>query len=339
MSSFGILRRALSGRFACGVTALFGMVTVLFFGAATCAEADAFARAAGTWLHGDEAEALSDLRALAQQDDTRALLLLGLIDKTPSLQGPWLARLPRAERLALLRAPGGMSGRSWLTLAGDDPLAQTWLSLMRVEAGLETALRFAEMGEARAARQAVITLAVRERLDLGGAWPDGFDPELAWLTWPGADTDLRAQILDLVPEEHPQRAFMRLPVAEGGLQEWLATSPAARPLQALCDAECPESRPACLSASYAALGSHASLLMLGSPAERLIPDAEFLESARGRAAVLRRILLAADARGRARLIESARRGDACFGELMAGENARYRYIRDTTGAATNERSD
>lgn len=282
------------------------------------------------WLHGPEEPALTGLAALAQAGNDEIRILLGMIDKTSALQGPWLARLPRAQRHALLRAPGGISGRSWIALAAERaPLARAWLDLMQVGAGLEVAERLTAMGEARSARAAVLTLASREQLDLGAALPDWLDPELAWLGWATGDAALRADILARVPEDHPQRALMGLPVPEGALAAWLRDNPVAAPLRAVCAAQCPGSE-TCLEAAYGALGSHPALLMLGSPAASLIPEDEFLASPRGRRAVLRRILLAADARGRGALIERTRALDACLGESLAAENARYRYIRDTT---------
>lgn len=286
------------------------------------------AAAIHAWLHGPEAEGLAALAALAQAGHPEIRVLLGIIDKTPALQGPWLARLPRAERHALLRAPGGLSGRSWLTLAAEaSPLARAWIELMQVGAGLEVAERLTAMGETRGARAAVLTLAAREQLDFGAALPGWLDLELAWLGWASGSEALRAAILASVPEDHPQRALLGLAVPDGALDAWLRSSAAAAPLRAVCAEACPGST-ACLGAGYAALGSHPALLVLGSPAESLIPEAEFLASPRGRRAVLRRILLAADGRGRGALIERTRAQDACLGEALAAEHLRYRYIRE-----------
>ena len=81
---------------------------------------------------------------------------MALIDVNARLQGPWLAALPRDERIALMRAPGGLSGRSWMEAAAEDTvLAELWLRRWdaRDEGELDTALAFAEIGEVRAARE------------------------------------------------------------------------------------------------------------------------------------------------------------------------------------------
>lgn len=291
------------------------------------AGAEAFERALQTWLHDDEGEALGQLSDMAQGGDLRARLLLGLIDKTPALQGPWLAQLPRDRRMTLLRAPGGMSGRSWLAEATELPLAAAWLDLLQVGAGLELAERMAAMGEARAARQAVGMLAAREELTPGEHWPHWMDPELAWLVWPIAGVELRSRIDAMIPRDHPQRALMGLPVDADTMDIWLQDNPAAAPLRAVCQAHCPESMATCLRAAHGALGSHVALLTLGSPVEGLIAQEVFLASRRGRTAVLRRILLSTDRRGQARMIETARAANACLGETLAQEAALYRYSR------------
>lgn len=288
----------------------------------------AFLAARAAWLADDEAAALAALAGLAQSGNAAARVLLGLIDRFPELQGPWLSRLPRAERLALMRAPGGMSGRSWLGETARTPLAAAWLDLMRVEAGPETGAALAAMGEGRAARLALSMLAAREHPAVRDDWQDWMDPELAFVVWPRASDALRARLDAAIGPEHPQRALMGEAGPAAGWADWLAESPVAAPFRALCAAECPDSQPACRLAAHAALGSQVAAVTLGSPAESLIAQDEFLASPRGRAAVLRRILLAADARGRPALIARATDSDACLGARLAAEADRYRTIRD-----------
>jgi hypothetical protein len=301
-------------------------------------QSDGFRQAAQMWLNGPESDALRDLAELAQAGDPSARLLLGLIDKTPALQGPWLSRLTRAQRLALMRAPGGLSGRSWLNFAHGQPVAEAWRELHLVDADLGAAQRLAELGEARAAREAVLTLAARDRLTLpeSWSWPDWMDSELTYVVWARARNGLRENLAAQVPIGHPQRGLMGLPADGDALGRWLADSPAASPLRAICDADCPETRETCLSAAYQALGSHNAVLTLGSPAESLISGEDFLASRRGRGAVLRRILLTADARGRRGQINRARETDACLADLLYAEADRYRHIREGSEAALAE---
>jgi len=320
----GRLRRAVSRILTVTLTA------ALAIALAGTAQADPpdFVAAVADWLADDEAAALPVLAELAESGDGRAQLLLGLIDKSPALQGPWLGRLPRPQRIALMRRPAGLSGRSWLAEARDQPVAAHWQALLRVDAGLDTAEGFARLGEARAARAAVLTIAAREALAVGPDWPGWLDPELAWAVWPTAAEPLRDRILQIVPEAHPQRAMMGLPATEGALAAWLSDSAVAAPLRAVCDALCPASGTACLIAGYRALGSHGALLTLGSPAETLMSEADFLASPRGQRSVMRRMILSTDMRGRTGLLNRTRALDPCLGDQLAEDSARYRMIRE-----------
>lgn len=290
-----------------------------------------FVQARAAWLADDEETALVALAGLARSGNRAAQVLLGVIEKAPELQGPWLSRQSRDARVALMRAPGGMSGRSWLTEAADQPLAAAWLELMRADSGPEVGAALAALGETRAARVALAALAAREHPDLRERWSDWMDPELAFVVWPRATDALRDRLVAAVGPDHPQRAMMGAPPPEGGWAAWLAGNPAAAPIRALCEAECPGSQPACRQAAHAALGSHIAALTLGSPVEALISQDEFLASARGRAAVLRRMLLAADARGRPALIARATETDACLGTRLVAEAERYRAVRSRPG--------
>lgn len=287
----------------------------------------AFEQALALWLADDEAEALPMLAALAQGGNTAARLLLAVIDKSASLQGPWLAHRPRDERLTLLRAPGGLSGRSWLHQSTGHPLARTWLDLMAVEADPEVIQRFRALGEDRAAREAFVTLVAREHPALRLIPPEATEPELLYLLWRGADPERRAALLETVASDHPQRSMMGEPRDEEALLDWLETSDFAAPLQAVCNAACPDSLRECLGHAYRALGSHNALAALGSPVESLIPQDMFLASPRGQTTVLRRILQSSDARGRRTMIARLQGPQACLAERLASESDRYRYRR------------
>lgn len=303
------------------------------------ADAPAFVQALALWLADDEEPALRDLAALAGQGNRAAQILLGLIDKSPPLQGPWLASVPRNERIALMRAPGGLSGQSWLAAAADHPLAANWLALLSVDAGLPVALRFSELGEARAAREALVVLAAREHPDLRDAPPGLLDPELTYLLWRTADDERRDLLLAHVPPDHPQRLMMGEGRDDAMLGQWLAESPAAQAIALLCDARCPDSRATCLTGAYNALASHNAVVVLGSPAEVLIAQDAFLRSPRGQATVLRRMLQSTDARGRGAMISQMRAHDECLAAVLTEERTRYHYRRPGVENGTNEQQD
>ena len=99
----------------------------------------------------------------------------------------------------------------------------------------------------------------------------------------------------------------------------------AAPLARLCDALCPgEGRPACRRTAFEALGSHDALLTLGSPVESLVAQDAFLSSPRGRATVLRRILMAAPMRGRRAMLARIETESQCLGVALVEEAHRYR---------------
>lgn len=289
----------------------------------------AFAGALRDWLADDEAAALPALATLAQAENRAAQLLLALIDKTPSLQGPFLALSPRNDRIALLRAPGGLSGQSWLRHATDLPLAAAWSALWAVSAGTGLIERFATLGEARAAREALVVLAARETPALQALDPGQVDPDLLYLLWGFADPDRRAAIAALVPPGDAQRQLMGDTVSAQTLDQWLANASAAAPLNSLCRAVCPgaDREPPCRAAAYRALNSHNALLTLGTPAETLVPQDIFLDSPRGRAATMRRILLSRPIRGRRALLSWVQGQSACLGEALGAENRRYHPAR------------
>jgi hypothetical protein len=279
------------------------------------------------WLHSDEDVGLIALADLAHDGNAAARLLLAIIDKTPALQGPWLAHLPREERIALLRQPGGLSGRSWLHELTDLPLGAAWLSLMDPNTGPEVVATLTELGEARAAREALVMLAAREHPGLRTLDPASIDPDLIFLLWRGADDDRRAELLEHVTAGGAQHALIEGTLDTDRLQHWLTGAGAGAPLDAICAHECPETRALCLSNAYRALASHNALLTLGSPLEALVPQERFLATPRGRESTLRRILQTHDARGRRALISQMREHDACLADVLEAEAARYRYRR------------
>lgn len=303
------------------------------------ADTPAFTEALALWLADDEEPALRAFSALAQQGNRAAQILLGLIDKSPPLQGPWLASVSRNDRIALMRAPEGLSGQSWLAAAADHPLAANWLALLSVDAGLPVALRFSELGEARAAREALVVLAAREHSDLRTADPEPLDPELTYLLWRTADPERRAMLLAHVPPGHPQRPMMGEERDPAGIAHWLEHAPAALGVAALCDARCPDSRATCRAAAYRALSSHMAVLVLGSPVEALVSQEEFLRSPRGQGAVLRRMLHSTDARGRGAMISQMRTQDACLADVLSQERARYHYRRPGVENGSSGHSD
>jgi hypothetical protein len=241
------------------------------------------------WLTGDEAAALPRLAGLAQADNRAAQVLLGLIDTTPALQGDWLMALPRADRIALLRAPGGLSGQNWMRSAVAEPLAAVWVDLWQGDATHAVILDFARLGEVRAARVAALTLAKRERTGFAALADDADYPPsaraFAIREWRRADPARAEREAAALTSGDPQADVLGLPGGDPAV--WLAANPEGDPLVALCAATCADGdQPACLTASYDAVGGYWPLMALGSPVEAIIPSDRFNRSPVGLQSVI-----------------------------------------------------
>jgi len=290
----------------------------------------AFRAALQSWLDDDEAASLPALAALAAAGNPSAQMTLALIDKTPSLQGPWLAKQPREVRIAVMRAPGGLSGQSWIDAAAEGiPHAALWRALWRADTALEVPLQFMRAGEPRAARETLLALAARERGGLATLLDDPvYPPSMRWLGWREWNDPARvAAELETLGPGDPQRAMLGQIVTPVDRADWLLSAPEAAPIAAFCAINCSDSLRSCALALDDALGSTQGLLAFGTPSEALISSEDFVQSPRGQAALLRRVLLAADARGRRQLLARAEQTDICAADLLNAETVRYRYVR------------
>jgi hypothetical protein len=242
------------------------------------AEEPAFGAALEHWLDGDEATALPALAEQAAAGNAAAQLLLGVINITPSLQGPWLDAQDRATRISLMRRPEvlpSLSGQSWLTDSAD-ARALVWARALQADAPLTVILDFTRLGEPRAAAQAAFRLLSRQRrgfaaLDEAVDFPDFLVPYAALETGDPAG---------LAPAD-PHRALFgaheRDPQA---LSQWIESH--ADAIAAVCQTICPaEPATICRPAALAGLGGPMGLLHSGSPVEALIPSPRFNRSPKG----------------------------------------------------------
>ncbi len=275
--------------------------------------------------------ALPALSALASDGNRAAQVLLGLIDKSPALQGPYLSALGRADRLALMRAPGGMSGVNWMRQAAADvPLAALWLRLWAVDAPPVIVADFARAGEPRAARLAVLALLARQMPGIAAAATDpDFPPAMRLFVWqgvPGGTPSTPAEIdaiAALLPPGDPQReesALIDPPIAR---ESWFASDRVGIPAGALCKALCPETFVKCSNAVFFAVGGYGGMVTLGSPVEGLVSTADFAASAKGQSTLLRQVLLRVQTSGQADLLARVAKWDACFASALTAEAARY----------------
>lgn len=274
-----------------------------------------FVSAYDLWLAGDEAQALPALSRLAQDGNTAARLLLGVIDTTAGLQGKWLMAAPRSDRIGLLRGPGGISGVNWLRQT-DQPVASAWLQLWDGDAATDVILTFARLGEARAAREAGLVLAARQKHGFGAVADDPAYPDsllaLAIRDWRQNDPDRAKAAEAALAMGDPQREVLDFiaNVTAESLTVWIAAAPEGDPLVALCQSLCPEEpAPICLASAFGAVGGYYGLMRLGAPVEALTSSPDFNRSPMGIATTLRQIAAEAQAR---RLSVPPATGSACL---------------------------
>lgn len=286
-----------------------------------------FSAALAHWLQGDDLNALRQMAILANADNTAAQVMLALIDKTAALPGPDLIALPRAERIALMRQPGGLSGQSWIYAAADShDIPRTWIALWKLEGGTELARDFASYAEPRATREALLTLVSRS--ESGFPAPvrgqDWYPASLAYLT---EDRIVTPADLRHLPPYHPLQGMVGTAQTDAQLQRWLNEDDLALPLREACDSQCPATRDLCARALFQALDGYTALLLMGSPVASLIPDAEFAASPRGVQSVARRIMLRHSARGRSAVLRQVGDLDRCTADWLDTEFRRYTYTK------------
>ena len=223
------------------------------------ASAQSFNAGLADWLAGEDLPALQIIANAAAGGDVDARLFLSTVEHMGELHGDAIAVLTREGRIALFRAPSGLSGQSWLDeLEGDLP------ALIRdigtVTTTPETVSALHAMGERRLAREALRAQAKREYFDL-------VEASLALVP------EMRTVVAGLMPS-----APDAPPLA--GIQ--LQTNPDAILPRAVCGEVCAD---ICLEQIVTAIGGHTGLMQLGSPVAALIPEDVWNDSARARISV------------------------------------------------------
>lgn len=307
--------------FVISTVLIFAQGSVALSGADT--DASDFQATMTLWLQDNEDVALPELARLTRNGNEQALLLLAMIDKTIELQGPWLALLSRSDRKTLMRAPGGISGKSWLKTLPKSIFAKNWLDVLSVKSDVQTALIFAEIGEHRAARQSLMFLEARQGSGFASISQDpGYPREMLYLVWRqwrfegGKDAQIRAGLAQLHPGDQQRRMMGQRP-AVAATEDWLATAETALPLRSLCQSLCLASVNSCSRSALRAVGGYQRLMTFGSPVAALISDAEFATSQRAHMTIIRAALLATQLTPR-RLNQIASI-DACFASAVDDE--------------------
>lgn len=111
-------------------------------------ETPAFSAAVAQWLGGDDLVALGNLAAMSEEGNHAAQILLASIASRAMFHFHVTSDLARADRIALLRMPGGLSGKSWLIAAQDaEPLATALLQVSKIGEKAAPILALLDAGE------------------------------------------------------------------------------------------------------------------------------------------------------------------------------------------------
>lgn len=254
------------------------------------------------WLSGaDDLPALQSLSELANDGNTAAQILLAEIASQSHLIAAATADLPRAERIALLRQPGGLSGRSWLEAAAEvSPLAAALRDSAIREERADAIGPLFEFGETAIATRAIFTLvsngegqAVAKMLTSGIHMPPEASFFVAQLAqngmlgaeaYPGSARMPRTgsglpPTIALAWGPIPTRTLLENPEARAFAINYSKDVPAWRPMVNLCETYCPDEVAECSAVGAAELYA-ANTFPFASPSQALIPDDVYWSSGR-----------------------------------------------------------
>lgn len=274
------------------------------------AEDPRFREAVELWLTGEDLPALTALSGLSHEGNRAAQILLGRIEVRAIFAAHLTAGMPRAERMALMRKPGGLSGQSWLAeAAADDPLALAFvaadrrderagaLAVLLAAGETDTALKAAEAmiwaGQATDADK--VLRPMRKRLPAHGQLiadlARAMRGQAAYVgsarmpALPGANGESPAGMVWMQPNP---RALVedaalrkRARAAVGKVEPWT-------PVRTFCQKHCVSDVPGCTVMGVALMWDLGAL-PLGSPAESLIPNTTYWASPRMEADIVRAI--------------------------------------------------
>ncbi len=148
----------------------------LVFASSSAVQGAEMSEAVTSWLNGDDAAALPALARDASGGDVAAQLLLGQIDRDTIAAGfsDYVLGLTRAERAALLRAPGASRSVNWLLALTDPTEATLGHAVFWYEAHLdliESAILLQIEGENAAAEYTLWRVLMNGRFDRINALP------------------------------------------------------------------------------------------------------------------------------------------------------------------------
>lgn len=321
----------------------------------------AFDEAVTLWLAGDDAESLPRLAALAREGHSDARILLSRIETMDRGPSPYRLSLSGDARRLLFRDMSDHSrfGRSWLSVEASEGnrLAEMFLRSRKPFLQLQTNFALWQAGERQATNYPTRIVALygsrsmREKLVASETVLPEMRPYLAFLNdTPEPQADGMAALRHMVglgqavvssddPETLGMARFLALGFGFGDMsasnrwrrpvEEWVLSDVSARPIADLCKAECPREVGACAVAFLALTGGFYEVSRLDSPYETVIPQEQFLNSARARLMTLRRAALARDEPNQKYLSDrpGMSRLSSCAAVLVLRERAVYAKTR------------
>jgi hypothetical protein len=298
------------------------------------ADDPSYAESVAAWLTGDDdLAALQSLGALAADGNTAAQILLARLERTAHLTAHLTDGMARADRIALLRQPGGLSGRSWMDAAAEtSPLAQAFLDNATQDTRVESLRLLFESGEHAYATRSLPGLLSHDPDEWARAMQDMdvMPDEARVLIASVASMEMffrsgmRIDIANPVQERRPPEIALiwnpvdpfeaRLnPEARALAMTHAVSIPSHAPMRTLCEARCGDELNACMAAGAALLGiSAAPIMPFASPSEALIPNEAYWSSPRMEADVLRLLRTQMDPA----LTESLSELNACFVQMI-----------------------
>ncbi|SFI22845.1 hypothetical protein [Jannaschia pohangensis] len=249
--------------------------------------AQSFDEALTLWTDGEDMAAIAAFRSLAEGGDVDAQVFLGQISTNSALWPAEIAALPRRERNQLMRAPGGLSGKSWTEVAAEtSPRADAIRQSALAETRGEAIVTLLEMGETRIARtvwpaflaqgEFAAALEIARRRDAPDAisdWGphlDSIDLATGVATVPGPESWFPFRRLGRSPDDADLRT-------EGAN---IARGPGMTHFVDFCTESCgAEDRDLCLGAIWM-LSTDNPDLAVSTPVEGLLSQADYINSPR-----------------------------------------------------------
>lgn len=296
----------------------------------------AYQDAVNLWLSGDDLPALQALSELAKSGNAAAQILLARIGADTKLHKHVTAKLPRKERVSLLRKPGGLSGKSWLVAAQEqEPLAGAMQQLGQIGKNPDAVRVLLDQGELYLAVNASERLLwlgkateVTEIYKGVSQVPELAKPvikmankrkgEMAYVGSAKVPGDVLVDISSASPNiaiEWFGVDYNMLKNRHGYLEfvlKHLDSVESWTPLRSFCDRRCASTRDACIVSGGMFATQGAGRFPFNSPSQRLISNMVYWSSPRMDQDIIRSYSFIPDFQ------KDAQQTDACFVSAVSG---------------------